>query len=144
MVTLSEYEQQAIDFLKEAEATMKIEFTGTRMGFPGEDPDDTKTMPHRRYKVTLERNGTSFSFPFYGSYRQYLDKEDPSEYDVLASLEKYDVGTMADFVDEFGYVIKDRKSFMSVEKIWQSCKDQYRNMKRMFGSELMEKLCEIN
>ena len=141
---MSEFEQQAVDFLKESGATMKIEFKRTRMGFPGEDPEDPKTMPHREYKVTIERNGMSYSFDFYGSYHQYRQKEDPTEYDVLACLEKYDVGSMADFVDEFGYVIKDRKSFLTVEKIWQSCKSQYRTLKKMFGEELMEKLCEIN
>ena len=138
---MTDYQQQALDFLKEAEATMTITRNGSVDGFPFDDKD---TLPHRRYKVTIERNGSSYTFPFYGSYADWQKDRDPNEYDILACVEKYDVGTMADFVEEFGYKIVDRKSFLRVEKIWTRCKDQYRSLKTMFGPELMEKLCEIN
>ena len=138
---MTDYEKQAVDFLKNSGATMKIEYVGTVDGFPFDDND---TLPHRKYKVTIERDGETYKFPFYGSYRDWQKDEDPSEYDVLACLQKYDVGDMADFVDEFGYEIKDRKSFLRVEKIWKSCKAEYKALLRVFGYDLFEELREIS
>lgn len=138
---MTEYEKQAVDFLKNSGATMKIEYVGTVDGFPFDDKD---TLPHRKYRVTIERDGETYEFPFYGSYRDWQKEEDPSEYDVLACLQKYDVGDMADFVDEFGYEIKDRKSFLRVEKIWQNCKAEYKALLRVFGYDWFGELREIS
>ena len=138
---MTEYEKQAIDFLNRSGATVKIEYITTVDGFPFDDKD---TLPHRKYRVTIERDGETYEFPFYGSYRDWQEEKDPSEYDVLACLQKYDVGDMADFVDEFGYEIKDRKSFLRVEKIWQNCKAEYKALLRVFGYDWFGELREIS
>ena len=137
---MDEYQKQALEFLSEAGATMEIKYVGDVDGFPFDDHDK---RPHRKYRVTIRRNGNSFNFPFYDSYNNWKAKMDPNEYDVLACLQTYDVGEMGDFVEEFGYKIVDRKSFERVEKIWKQCKDEYRNLCLLFDDDLMEKLAEI-
>lgn len=134
-------EQQAVDFLKESGTKMRIVYVDTVQGFPFDDKDK---YPHHKYIVTLKRNKRQYSFPFYNSYAAYQAKTRPSKYDVLACLEKYDVGEMSDFVEEFGYKIVDRKSFLKVEGIWRECREQYQNLRVLFDDEWMEKLQEIN
>ena len=138
---MTDYEKQALDFLKDANAEMKIEYEKDIDGFPFDDKD---TLPHRKYNVTLSCNDKQYKFPFYGSYIDWVQKKDPDEYSILAWLMTYDVGEMADFVDDFGYVIKDRKSFLRAEKAWESCKEQYNTLKSMFSEEMFERLQEIS
>ena len=63
----------------------------------------------------------------------------PDEYDMLACLEKYDVGTFEDFCLEFGY---DEDS-ISAEKIYIAVIKEYKNLTRIFTEEQMEELREI-
>ena len=63
----------------------------------------------------------------------------PDEYDMLACLEKYDVGTFEDFCLEFGYDENSR----SAEKIYIAVIKEYKNLTRIFTEEQMEELREI-
>lgn len=137
---MSEYQEQALRFLADSGATMTIEPDGTVFGFP----NDNDGLYRNKYKVTISRNGNSYTFPFYDSHHDYVHHIDPTEYDVLACLTKYDVGSMADFVGEYGYKIVDRESFLRIENIWKSCKDEYQSLLKLFGEELLDKLREIN
>lgn len=138
---MTDYERQAVDFLNESNTEMVIKHVGTVQGFPFDDKDQ---YPHEKYMVTLRRGNRQYSFPFYDSYYAYRAKKRPTKYSILACLEKYDVGEMADFVGEFGYEIVDRKSFLKVEGIWRECREQYQNLRALFDDEWMEKLQEIN
>lgn len=63
----------------------------------------------------------------------------PSEYDVLACLEKYDVGTFEDFCSEFGYDEDSR----TAERIYIAVIKEYKDLTRIFTEEQMEELIEI-
>ena len=63
----------------------------------------------------------------------------PSEYDVLACLEKYDVGTFEDFCSEFGYDEDSR----TAEQIYIAVIKEYKDLTRIFTEEQMEELSEI-
>ena len=63
----------------------------------------------------------------------------PNEYDVLACLEKYDVGTFEDFCSEFGYD-EDSKT---AERIYIAVTKEYKDLTRIFTEEQMEELREI-
>ena len=63
----------------------------------------------------------------------------PNEYDVLACLEKYDVGTFEDFCSEFGYDEDSR----TAERIYIAVIKEYKDLTRIFTEEQMEKLSEI-
>ena len=63
----------------------------------------------------------------------------PNEYDVLACLQKYDVGTFEDFCSEFGYDEDSR----TAERIYIAVIKEYKDLTRIFTEEQMEELCEI-
>ena len=63
----------------------------------------------------------------------------PSAYDVLACLQKYDVGTFENFCSEFGYDVDSRKA----EKIYKAVCDEFTNVERLFSPDEIEILQEI-
>lgn len=63
----------------------------------------------------------------------------PNEYDVLACLGKYDVGTFEDFCSEFGYDEDSR----TAEKFYIAAIKEYKDLTRIFTEEQMEELREI-
>lgn len=124
---------------------MKISYHGVVYGFPFEQEGSTK-YPHRKYKVTMKRNGRSFTTPFYGSYMDFKEGKDPTSYDILACLEKYEVPeSMWDFATEYGYEINSESSYNNVRSIWNSCKTQYKKLIKFFdyNESIMNDLREI-
>ena len=63
----------------------------------------------------------------------------PNEYDVLACLEKYDVGSFEDFCSEFGYGEDSR----TAERIYIVVIKEYKDLTRIFTEEQMEELSKI-
>lgn len=70
--------------------------------------------------------------------KQQLAK--PSEYDVLACLQKSNVGTFDEFCSEFGY---DNDS-ITAYKLYVAIVDEYKKLTRIFTQEQMLELLEIN
>ena len=61
-------------------------------------------------------------------------------YDVLACLTYYDPGSFQNFCDEYGYSndsIRALKTYLAVQDEWE-------NLRRIFTSEQLEELAEIN
>ena len=71
--------------------------------------------------------------------KKLKDDAVPNAYDILACLQKYDVGTFEDFCSEFGY---DEDS-MTAERIYIAVIKEYKDLTRIFTEEQMEELCEI-
>lgn len=67
----------------------------------------------------------------------------PTEYDILACLEKYDVGTIDDFVSEFGYEVHKWSDVRRIENTYNAVVKEYQDLCRIFTPEQMEKLSEI-
>lgn len=67
----------------------------------------------------------------------------PTPYDILACLEKYEVGTMNDFFDEFGYEIHSADDMFSFMNTYNAVVKEYRDLCRIFTPEQMEMLREI-
>ena len=63
----------------------------------------------------------------------------PNEYDVLACLGKYDVGTFEDFCSEFEYDEDSR----TAERIYIAVIKEYKDLTRIFTEKQMEELSEI-
>jgi len=74
-----------------------------------------------------------------GEYRENKEFEEPTPYDVLAAVQKYDVGTFEDFAGEFGYDTDSRKA----ENTYHAVLDEYKNLQRLFNDEEIEELGEI-
>ena len=138
---MSEYEIQALDFLKKAETKMTISRTGEVQGFPfGND-----ALWHYKYQVTLTRQGKQYRFMFYDSFAHWRDNKRPSRYDVLASVEKYELpGSLKEFAAEYGYEFDEDESYKRLKKIYNACRKQYERLLDLFGADLMQKLQEIN
>lgn len=64
----------------------------------------------------------------------------PDLYDVLACLQKYEVGTFEDFCDNFGYDSDSR----TAEKTYKAVLKEWKAMERLFNNEELELLQLIN
>ncbi len=63
----------------------------------------------------------------------------PTSYDVLACLQKYDVGTFEDFCGEFGYDTDSK----TAEKTYKAVVNEYTNVCKLFTDAEIEQLQEI-
>lgn len=179
---ITEYDQQAIDFLESTGTTFEIEFQFAGPYWPN---DEEKRDV---YRFTLKNSKGEYSSTFgdslQNSTRRLLklvggarnskksdlqlaldagvrptDKtmygvsvalreagklwEKPSAYDILACLTKYDPGTFTDFCQDFGYDDKPMSEYPDVMKTYQSVLDEYHALRRMFSSDQLEQLAEI-
>ena len=126
---LSEYVEMAENFLSKHNATMEIEEVDVR---------------NRRfvYEVTIERGDKSYTFEFTGSEYDYMHNEEANAYDVLACLQKYEVGTIDDFVYEYDYGT-DKHSISEIMSTYEAIKNEYENVYNLFRDCMIE-LREIN
>lgn len=69
-----------------------------------------------------------------------LKKENPTAYDILSCLTKYDPGSFEDFCFEYGY---DDDSISALQ-IYLGVVKEYHDLKRIFTDEQMERLRDIN
>ena len=66
--------------------------------------------------------------------------KEPSAYDILACLTKYDPGTFKDFCDEYGYSEDSIKALKSYEAV----KNEYLNLLTLYNEKEMDLLREMN
>jgi len=91
-----------------------------------------------RYIFTckLTRNKKSYTFKFGQSINN--GQEDPTLYDILSCVQKYEVGSFEDFCGEFGYSEDSR----NVERTYKAVCKEYEAVNRLFG-DIIEELQEI-
>ncbi len=137
---MSKYTEQARNFLKSANAEMKIAFIGTEVNSRWNDSE-----PRNKYRFTITTPKGKMEGVFWDSIynTRKNPKEKPTEYDILACLEKYDVGTMDDFMAEFGYEIKSATDMSNFIFTYNAVQKEYRDLCRIFTEEQMEELREI-
>lgn len=132
---MSEYTKQAEDFLKATNTEFRVvEFKG-RVGQFNSMMD--------KWEVELKRNNEVWTFPFYMGVGN--NGAEPTAYDVLACLTKYDVGDFEEFCAEFGYDVYDDNYLgynHKSKEIYKAVKDEYKHVLRMFG-DCLDELCEI-
>lgn len=68
----------------------------------------------------------------------------PNEYSILACLQKYDVGTMDDFMSDFGYEIHSAADIINFLYTYNGVCKEYQDLCRIFTSEQMDMLREIS
>ena len=133
---MNEYIANAKNFLKSCNAKMSITFK--RYGKHFEDDKDFRNI----YTVRIDRDGKSFSFQFGDSVMNTLNHKRPTCYDVLACLQKYDVGTFEDFISEFCYTIDSYEDNKRINKLYRAVVREYDKVTRIFG-DVMNELQEI-
>lgn len=170
---MSEYVKQAEEFLRKAAATMEFYFAGyvvPPLWGEKEKPHASYrvmiTTPRGSYtldfydslahteilQITPEdyakkKFGCRFEYCSYNERRtvrrelkEKQAKAKPTCYDVLACMTHYDPGSFQNFCDEFGYSndsIRALKTYLAVQDEWE-------NLRRIFTSEQLEELAEIN
>lgn len=169
---MNEYTKQANEFLKKANATIKIDFVGLAINKEWKEKDKRNL-----YEITLSSPNGSMVFDFWDSIHNteirqmsldaYAEKRyncrfdslnysekvkaqrelkekkaaaQPTAYDVLACMTKYDPGTFEDFCFEFGYDEDSR----TAERIYFAVQKEYTQLTKIFTSEQLEEMREIN
>jgi len=66
--------------------------------------------------------------------------KEPTAYDFLSSVEKYEYTEFKDFCSSFGYDEDSRKA----EKTFKAVKEEYKKIAMLYNDEEIEKLQEIN
>lgn len=168
-----EYQKQALDFLAACNATMEIKYTGLEKPNWDDKPHCTydciiktpkgnmvvhfydsaynteiRTMNAKKYYEKLTHQNYDYAPVLQQlKYQKELSAKQkeavPTEYDILACLEKYEVGSMDDFMHEFGYEIKCTKDMTNFINTYNAVIKEYNNLCRIFTPEQMEMMREI-
>lgn len=135
---MNEYVKQAQDFLKSCNATMQITYTGidTNKDWGGKELRNT-------YSVTITTPKGSMKIKFWDSIYNTEHAIKPTEYDILACLEKYNVGTIDDFVSEFGFEVHEWADVKRIENTYNAVVKEYQDICRCFTPEQIEAMQEI-
>lgn len=169
---MNKYTKQATEFLKKANATIKIEFIGLAI-----NREWKENTPRNLYNITLSSPAGAMTFDFWDSiynteirqmnleayaekryncrfdFLNYSDKvkaqkelkekkaaAQPTAYDVLACMTKYDPGTFENFCSDFGYDEDSR----TAEKIYFAVQKEYSQLTKIFTPEQLKEMQEIN
>jgi hypothetical protein len=99
--------------------------------------DGTGISNNMRY-LYPERFPKTESEARFGDYK-IIQGEKPNAYDVLAGMQKYEIGTFEEFCAEFGYDTDSRKA----ENTYKAVRDEYIMLCTLFSPSEMEELQEI-
>lgn len=135
---MTKYQKQAKDFLESCNAKMEIRFVGTEI-----NPDWGDARKRNKYLFVIITPLGHMNEYFWDSSYNTERNIKPTKYDILACLEKYDVGTIDDFVSEFGYEVHSWSDVKRIEDMYVKVVQEYNDLCRIFTPEQMEKLREI-
>lgn len=127
----TEYDLPVATFLKEKGIRFKAIYKNHAFYFP----DDQE--PRDIYQITLRRGRNSFSVTFGQSIANA--GIEPSSYDVLACLTKYEPGDFNNFCFEYGYYTDSRKA----EKTYKAVIKEWDKVSKFFSEEELDVLREI-
>ena len=128
---MNEYTEQANQFL----AATNIKFSAKFHRYGKHFAEDTTSRAI--FTCIFKRNGRQFSLKFGQSIA--AGKTPPEAYDVLACLQKYDVGSFEDFCASFGY-----EQTKANERIYKAVCKEFEKVSNFWTEEELEQLREIN
>ena len=96
-------------------------------------PEHSKNLIHHI------RKDSGYAFMNNGKSDVIHYPKEPTAYDILACLQKYDVGSFEDFCSDFGYDTDSRKA----EKIYISVVHEYTQLCTLFTDSEMQEMQEI-
>lgn len=134
MKTTTNYQQMTLDILNPMGVKMIVKFLKYDRYFS--DDKEARNI----YRITFKREGAEFSLRFGQSIFASHEGTLPTEYDVLACIQKNDVGSFENFCDDFGYnvdSINQHKIYIAICKEWEK-------VSNFFSSEELEAIQEIN
>lgn len=129
-----EYENQAKEFCDKTKTNIYINFMESV-----KDPWRNGSNHYaNKYKVTIKRNKKQMTVIFTDSIANYYNCKEPTAYDILACLTKYDPYSFEDFCAEYGYDVDSRKAYNT----YLAVQKEYNNVQRLFN-DVIEELAEI-
>lgn len=131
------YEQKAIDFLKNTNVTIKIEFL--KYDFYFHNDNEKRNV----YKITLKRKNQNYSFTFGQSINNTKKGIKPNAYDILSCLTKNDIGTFDNFINEFGYKLSSMAEWKQINKLYKAVKKEFAMVQNLWTADEIEELSEI-
>ena len=132
LIDNSKYNETADLFIKTLGVKIKKDYLKHDYHFANDK------QARRIFKIKISRGRKSYSFDFGQSINE--DANEPSNYDILTCLQKYEVGTFENFCSDFGYNEDSKK----VEKIYKAVLKEFAGMRRLFSSDDLEILLEFN
>lgn len=136
---MSEYVKQAKDFLTSCNAKMTLTYTDRKV-----NKDWNDNVPRNTYRVTITTPRGRMQVKFWDSINNTRNHVKPTEYDILACLQKYDVGTIDDFISEFGYEVKEWADVKRIQRTYKAVVNEYEKVRRCFTEDQIEAMQEIN
>ena len=169
---MNEYIKQATEFLQKTHAEMKIEYVGLAVNKEWKEKEkrclyeitltsprgsmvfdfwdsirdtEIKTMTleeyaEKRYRVPFSSLTQAEKMQANKELRAKKKAAVPSVYGVLACLSKYDPGTFEDFCSDYGYDEDSR----TAERVYFAVQKEYAQLARLFTTDQMDELAEIN
>ncbi len=133
---MNDYQKQAQDFLDQTRTVVMVAYDRKGRYFP----DDTESRDI--YNITLARGERSYTFRFGQSIAHTKgngDTQEPTAYDVLACLTKYDPGDFENFCAELGYDEDSR----TAEAVHRAVKAEFAELCRLYSDAELELMAEI-
>lgn len=131
---MENYEKQGNDFLEKHNASLKAVFSHNGKYF--EKDTDYRDV----YSITITTPKGDYTFQFGQSVANSdKNRKEPTAYDILSCLTKYDPGSFEDFCSDFGYDNDSR----SAENTYNAVLDEYKELSRIFTEEQLEEMQEI-
>lgn len=122
---MTDYIKQANDFCEKYGVKIEWEPTGKMI-----NPNWGDKEKRNRWEFLIATNNGKYSGVFWDSIANSKNGyPQPSSYDLLACLTKYDPGTFEDFCNEFGYDTDSKKA----EKIYKAVVNEYAGLCRVLG-----------
>ena len=169
---MSEYVKQAKDFLASCNATMEIKYAGLEKPTWDDKPHRTYdcTIKTPRGTMMVHFYDSLHNTELHMGFKEYYEKHYhmqysslrprevikfqnelkkkraeaiPTEYSILSCLQTYDVGSMDDFMHEFGYEIKCVQDMTNFINTYNAVVKEYNDVRRCFTEEQIEAMHEI-
>lgn len=145
---MSEYERQANKFLKENNIKIQKMYLGKEVNTNWNEERERDT-----YMINIQTMNGKMQVKFWDSINNTIKNSEnekirrpriyPSNYDILSCLQTYDVGSLEDFIDEFGYEIKKKGDLTKILNIYKAVTKEYNDVCRCFLGTELDELREI-
>ena len=137
-----DYQKQAEDFCKKVGLTIAKKFIKNDYHFA--DDKDTRDIYSitmwKANRETVWRDDKKISFKFGQSISSSDGNTPPTNYDILATLTKYDPESFENFCNEFDYEEDSRKAM----KIYKAVKKEWEKVSSLFTNVELDALRDIN
>ena len=128
---------QAAEFLTKTGTRLTVKFKEHGLYFAGD------RQPRDIYTFTLSRNRRSYTATFGQSIA--AAGQEPTAYDILSCMSHANEPETVDgLMSEFGYEVHSAEDYRALEKMARARKRQNAGLRRLFSSEELELLAEIN